>query len=72
MLPNRAFDRRPLQAEDVMETETIRLLASAAESIIAAAEVTQDTRITDFCARALEDLRQAMRRAVDGYGPRAD
>ena len=55
-----------------METETIRLLATAAENIMAAADATQDTRISDYCANALEDLRQAMRRAVDGYGPKDD
>ncbi len=50
-----------------METETIRLLATAAENIIAAADVTQDGGISELCANALEDIRRAMRRAVDGY-----
>jgi hypothetical protein len=50
-----------------METETIRLLATAAENIIAAADATQDGGISELCANALEDIRRAMRRAVDGY-----
>jgi hypothetical protein len=56
-----------LVAGNVMETETIRLLATAAENIIAAAETTQDGVISELCANALEDVRRAMRRAVDGY-----
>lgn len=54
-------------AGNIMETETIRLLATAAENIIAAAEITQDGGISELCANALEDVRRAMRRAVDGY-----
>lgn len=50
-----------------METETIRLLAAAAENVIAAAEVTQDGAISELCANALEEIRRAMRRAIDGY-----
>ncbi len=50
-----------------METETIRLLAAAAENIIAAADLTQDGGISELCANALEDIRRAMRRAIDGY-----
>lgn len=54
-------------AGTVMETETIRLLAAAAENVIAAAEVTQDGAISELCANALEEIRRAMRRAIDGY-----
>jgi hypothetical protein len=54
-------------AGNIMETETIRLLAVAAENIIAAADLTQDGGISELCANALEDIRRAMRRAIDGY-----
>ncbi len=54
-------------AGNVMETETIRLLATAAENVIAAADITQDGGISELCANALEEIRRAMRRAVDGY-----
>jgi hypothetical protein len=50
-----------------METQTIRLLATAAENIISAAEITQDSGISELCATALETIRRALRRAVDGY-----